>query len=385
MKTAAWRLLGATGLLLAVFGLAGCRQAALEPFQVPPGSLVYYVPVSEKVVALTFDDGPNDPCTSAILDILKAENTKATFFLIGKNVENMPETARRIVKEGHAVGSHSYDHPRFDQISEEQMRDQLARAGKAIQSVTGVRPDLFRPPFGLYGTNIDVICRELGYRIAGWSASASDWNPCTSEEVARRILNRACPGAIFLLHDGYVTHPGADRWATVGAVKLIVKDLKARGYRFVTIPELLGLAQRPLVAFRNGVQLLGYHVSPAAGAPGAELRMSFYWRVPRERRGGALAAFVHVLNSRGTLFQADHDLPSSVDVWHETVDVPCKIPPGAAAGPYEIEVGLYPLGHLGQRSRAAFQTPLKSLSRAVVLPERLEVLKAGTQGLQRVE
>jgi len=347
---------------------------------------VYYVPVPEKAVALTFDDGPNDPCTSAILDILKAEGAKATFFLVGKNVEKLPETARRIVKEGHAVGNHSYDHPRFDQISRDQMVDQIARAEKAIQDVTGVRTDLFRPPYGLYGTNIDVICRGQAYRIAGWSASASDWNPCTQEQVARRLLERACPGAIFLLHDGYTTHPGADRWATVGAVKLIVKDLKARGYRFVTIPELLGLAQRPLVAFRNGVTLLGYHVSPAAAAPGTEIMMSFYWQVPRDRRNAALRAFVHIRDERGTLLQADHELPSSVDVWHETVEAHCTIPREAAAGPYDIEVGLHPLGHLGRRYRTAFDTTLKSFSRAVVLPDRLEVLKAEQpQGVKPVE
>src|ERR1035437_3657967 len=133
------------GLVLIAGGpLVGCRGPERLPFRPQPGDLVSYVPVAGRVVALTFDDGPNDPYTSQVLDVLDRESVRATFFLVGTNAERNPDTVRRMVQAGHAIGNHSYDHPRFDQISYAARRDEIRHGADAIAAVTGVRPVLFR-------------------------------------------------------------------------------------------------------------------------------------------------------------------------------------------------------------------------------------------------
>jgi len=197
----------------------------------------------DKVVALTFDDGPNEPYTSEILDILDGYNVKATFFVIGENVELYPETARRIVAEGHVLGNHSYSHNANHALTRYGAKD-LTMAEEAIFNTVGVSPHLYRPPHGKKSPWELEKIKELGLVEVTWSDSTNELNGASASSLAQEIVRKTKLGEIILLHDGYGTsHDSSksDKSLTVEALPLIIKELQARGYRFVTVPELLNI------------------------------------------------------------------------------------------------------------------------------------------------
>jgi len=205
------------------------------------GKVYYKGDSHNKVVALTFDDGPNEPYTSEILDILDKNNIKATFFCVGKNVELYPETAKRIVDEGHVLGNHSYVHDANHAVTDFGARD-LVKAEQTISDVVGVRPHLYRPPHGKKSPwELEEIKRQ-GMIEVTWSVSTGELNTHSYEKVADRLVDETHPGEIMLLHDGYGTEhncPKADKSVTVEALPIIIQKLQAEGYTFVTVPELL--------------------------------------------------------------------------------------------------------------------------------------------------
>jgi peptidoglycan/xylan/chitin deacetylase (PgdA/CDA1 family) len=205
------------------------------------GKVYYKGTEPEKVVALTFDDGPNEPYTSEVLDILDEYNVKATFFVVGENVELYPETAKRIVAEGHVLGNHSYSHNANHALTEYGAKD-LVLAEKAISDTVGVRPHLYRPPHGKKSPWELEEVREQGMIEVTWSVSTGELNTKSSVKVADRIVEETHRDEIILLHDGYGTSHNcsqADKSLTVEALPLIIEKLRAEGYRFVTVPELL--------------------------------------------------------------------------------------------------------------------------------------------------
>lgn len=205
------------------------------------GKVYYKGDNHQKVVALTFDDGPNEPYTSEILDILDKYNVKATFFCVGKNVELYPETARRIVAEGDVLANHSNTHDANHALTEFGARD-LMEAEKAIYDTVGMKPHLYRPPHGKKSPwELDAV-KDQGMIEVTWSVSTGELNTHSYEKVAERLVDETHPGQIMLLHDGYGTShncPQADKSLTVEALPLIIEKLQAEGYTFVTVPELL--------------------------------------------------------------------------------------------------------------------------------------------------
>lgn len=193
---------------------------------------------SEKAIALTFDDGPNEPYTSQILDILNSYGVKATFFAVGKNVEYYPEVAQRIVAEGHVLGNHTYTHKALTEFDPPDYSE-LDKTQKAIYEVTGVKPHLFRPPYGRKTPWELEYVKKKGMLTITWSDSAKDPPQPPSYIIEKRVLQRVRPGTIILLHDGNGTKHGADRSQTVAALPNIIESLQARGFTFVTVPELL--------------------------------------------------------------------------------------------------------------------------------------------------
>jgi peptidoglycan/xylan/chitin deacetylase (PgdA/CDA1 family) len=202
-----------------------------------------------KIVALTFDDGPNEPYTSQILDILAAKNIKATFFVIGQNVELYPDSAGRIIAEGHVIGNHSYSHDANHALTEYGARD-LEKAQVTLDKTLGVLPHLYRPPHGKKSPWELQAVKKMGMIEVTWNVSANDqhvfavFGQPTPEIFAREIINDVEPGSIVLLHDGYGTLHSiakADRSLTVKTLPLIIAQLEAKGYQFVTIPELLNV------------------------------------------------------------------------------------------------------------------------------------------------
>jgi peptidoglycan/xylan/chitin deacetylase (PgdA/CDA1 family) len=205
------------------------------------GKVYYKGDQHDKVVALTFDDGPNEPYTSEVLDILDKNNIKATFFCVGENVELYPETAKRMVAEGHVLGNHSYTHNANHALTEYGARD-LVTAEEAIFDTTGVKPHLYRPPHGKKSPWELEAVRDQDMIEVTWSVSTGELNTHSYEKIADRIVDETHRGEIILLHDGYGTSHNclqADKSLTVEALPIIIEKLRAEGYRFVTVPELL--------------------------------------------------------------------------------------------------------------------------------------------------
>jgi peptidoglycan/xylan/chitin deacetylase (PgdA/CDA1 family) len=205
------------------------------------GPFPYRGAPSSKVVALTFDDGPNEPYTSQIADFLGERDIRATFFQVGRAVLRHPAVTRRLVSEGHVVGNHGYTHEFTNYLSRATLARDIRAGQEALVSV-GVRPALYRPPWLLRVPALGGVLRDNGLRaVSGEFCHALEVAQPNPEMIARRALAKARPGAIIIFHDGYDGHPG-NRASTVAAAKIVVDRLQRDGYGFATVPELLGVA-----------------------------------------------------------------------------------------------------------------------------------------------
>ena len=194
------------------------------------------------LMALTFDDGPNDPCTQQLLDLLAKHNAKATFFLIGKYARLRPEIARAIHAAGHSIGNHTYNHPNLIFVSAARLRRELDDCRKALEDAVGAPAPLFRPPFGGRRPNVMRTARKLGLETVMWSVTGYDWNAKAAgdivRKVARQVDSRRRPQCeIVLLHDGSHLGFGADRGRTVEATKVLLEKYSAEK-KFVAVTEL---------------------------------------------------------------------------------------------------------------------------------------------------
>ncbi|SRR6266404_716524 len=192
-----------------------------------------------KAVALTFDDGPS-PDTDRILDILAEHNLRATFFLIGRQVERFPQTARQIALEGHTIGNHSYSHPIYLYRSPRETHRQLKQAQEVISEATGIKPEFARPPCGVRTPAYFSAARSLGLRTVQWDVAGFDWKSHPPGIIARSVLRRVRAGSIILLHDGD-SDCKQDRRATAEALPFIITGLRSQGLRVVPLAELLSL------------------------------------------------------------------------------------------------------------------------------------------------
>jgi len=366
------KLLLLIGLLML---LAGCRPA-VEPFKqtADPGEIIYFAPNTKKMVALTFDDGPNGSATEQILDSLKKYNVKASFFLVGANAERYPQIAKRIMAEGHLIGNHTYRHSRFDLITPPEIEQDVAKGAFSIENITGHKPAWLRPPYGINGAGLEAACRRQGCAIAGWSLDANDWNPHPVEDLVDAIADQATAGDIILLHDGFETSINPDRQATVAAVPLIVEKLQKAGFIFVTLADLLRNAGAPAAVFENGVRLLGVQVGAKPVRPGGEFAMRYFWDVPETLVGNLPSAFVHfTLPKSNYFFQGDYPLCRKGDVRDLVVRRLVHAPKNAPEGKYEIRMGLFPPGQIDPESRLTLRSNFPQAQRAVYLPEGVQV------------
>ena len=185
---------------------------------------------SGKVVYLTFDDGPSR-YTPAVLNVLKSYNAKATFFLIGSQIRTREATTRRIAREGHSVQDHTWRHPLLTRLSSTEISSQFTRTNRAIRRQGIVQPVCERPPYGAFNNRVRRVSQTLGMRTVVWSLDTNDWRRPGASTIARRVLRGTSNGSIVLMHDG-----GGNRSQTVTALKTILRTLKARGYRFETLP-----------------------------------------------------------------------------------------------------------------------------------------------------
>ncbi len=193
-------------------------------------------------LALTYDDGPNDPHTRRLLEVLAKHNVKATFFLIGRYIQQRPEIAREIVQAGHIVGNHTFTHPLLIFRSKAEIRQELSACRSALQEAIGEHSNLFRPPFGGRRPAVLRIARELGLEPVMWNVTGYDWNAPPAAVIERKVARRIRGGDVVLLHDGGHKQMGADRSQTVLATDRLLTRYKAEGYKFVTVSEMMSNA-----------------------------------------------------------------------------------------------------------------------------------------------
>lgn len=193
----------------------------------------------EKVIALTFDDGPDQLYTPKILDVLKKHDAKATFFLVGNRLEAYEDVVQRIEKEGHIIGNHTMSHPNIMKIEPEEVLQELADCDQAIFDLVGYRPLLFRSPYGSLTPELVELISGKGYKIISWNVDSLDWKGIPAEEVKLNIIENVENGSIVLQHS--MAGEGKDLSGTVEALDEILTILKRENYKFVTIPELLDL------------------------------------------------------------------------------------------------------------------------------------------------
>jgi peptidoglycan/xylan/chitin deacetylase (PgdA/CDA1 family) len=232
---AGWRALCA---VLAALGMALLVWAAFT--YVPGFDLFFRVPWrgprAGRRMAITFDDGPNGETTEKVLDLLRAYGGKATFFMVGRNVEAEPELARRVLAEGHAVGSHTYSHAKLSQVPFAVAVEEIERGHRALLEAGLPDSRLFRAPHGLKTFRVLSHLEERGLKMIAWTAGAYDTDCPSGDVIARRALRWLRPGSILLLHDG---KPGSERRPMLDALQMILQTCRERRLELVTVPELL--------------------------------------------------------------------------------------------------------------------------------------------------
>jgi peptidoglycan-N-acetylglucosamine deacetylase len=196
---------------------------------------------STKQVALTFDDVPDPRFTPQVLDILKKYEVRATFFIVGSRAEKHPDLVKRMVKEGHIVGNHSYNHPEFSKLTMNAFRKQILHTGEIIRNLTGYTPKMIRPPYGDINEQQLQWAARQQYSIVNWNVDSLDWKGLSKDKVKENILSAVKPGSIVLQHAGGGV--GSNLNGTIEALPEIIEELRNRGYELVTLDEMLGLSK----------------------------------------------------------------------------------------------------------------------------------------------
>jgi len=189
-------------------------------------------------IALTYDDGPNDPHTLRLLEVLAKHDVKATFFMIGKFLRERPDIAREVASAGHVIGNHTFTHPLLIFQSAAETRQQLLDCRAALTDAVGEHSNLFRPPFGGRRPATLRIARELGMQTVMWNVTGYDWNAPPASVIEKKVARQMRGGDVILLHDGGHGAMGADRAQTVIATDNLIRRYKGEGYEFGTVEEM---------------------------------------------------------------------------------------------------------------------------------------------------
>jgi peptidoglycan/xylan/chitin deacetylase (PgdA/CDA1 family) len=197
------------------------------------------LPAGTRKLALTFDDGPNDPWTLRLLDVLARHNARATFFMIGRYVQQRPEIARLVAEAGHEIGNHTFTHPNLIFSSPARLRGELAQCSSALAEAVGQRPVLFRPPYGGRRPDVLSVAARSGLQTIMWRASSYDWSLPTSDAIVAKLAGQIHGGEVILMHDGSHLAFGSDRSRTVAAVNELLRRYGQEGYEFVSVGEML--------------------------------------------------------------------------------------------------------------------------------------------------
>jgi peptidoglycan/xylan/chitin deacetylase (PgdA/CDA1 family) len=228
-------------MLPALIGVAAAVAASAAGYQSMAPTGQWYgrtlarLPGRGKRIALTYDDGPNDPHTLRLLEVLAKHEVKATFFMIGRFVRERPEIAREVARAGHVIGNHTFTHPLLIFASAARTRLELLDCRAALHDVVGAHSSLFRPPFGGRRPATLSIARDLGMEPVMWNVTGYDWNAAPASVIERKVERQMRGGDVILLHDGGHKAMGADRAQTVIATDNLIRRYKDQGYEFVAV------------------------------------------------------------------------------------------------------------------------------------------------------
>ncbi|CAM3363485.1 polysaccharide deacetylase family protein [Brevibacillus invocatus] len=231
-------------MLLAWLVIAACLLGyAALPVQAGTSHLTYEpihrIDTKKKVVALTFDDGPDATYTPKILEVLHQNKVPATFFVLGSQVDKYPKVMQWITKAGHEIGNHGYDHHDLNKLTEQEVYDDIKHGELSILRTTGILAQNYRPPGGVMTHDVMNAVQACGYDLILWSIDPRDWSlRRTASVIAKSVKSNVSSGDIILFHDG-----GLNQKQTVAALRDLIKHLRAQGYRFVTVSELLDEAK----------------------------------------------------------------------------------------------------------------------------------------------
>lgn len=188
-------------------------------------------PTGRKLVALTYDDGPNPKITPRLLELLHQKNAKGTFYLLGEQLREFPKTAAQIVASGDEVGNHTYDHKMLTGLSADGIRSELERTQDLLTSVAGHQVATMRPPGGAYNTRVREVADSMGYKVILWDVDTNDWRRPSTNSIIDNVLRNAHDGSIILMHDRYES--------TLTVTAAVIDGLRQRGFEFVTVSELV--------------------------------------------------------------------------------------------------------------------------------------------------
>ncbi len=205
-----------------------------RPYYEKKGYVLWDIKTEEKVIALTFDDGPHATYTPQIMDLLAQYDAKATFFVIGERAEKFPNIITQLDDEGHEIANHTYTHPHKN--TPESLEEELKKTNEVIHDITGTYPLLYRPVGGSYNESIINTAVQNGYKVIMWSwhQDTEDWKRPGVRSIVSKVVSGVAPGNIILFHDA-----GGDRSQTVKALEEILPALQKKGYKFVTVSELM--------------------------------------------------------------------------------------------------------------------------------------------------
>lgn len=240
-----WWLAGAIGGILG--SLLG--YALASPRAQIFGRTLWHGPRNRREIALTFDNGPSPGGTERILELLRYEGVKATFFVLGRAVETYPDLARAIVDEGHLISNHGYSHRNLLWASKHDTARQMDRCYHAIESICGVVPTLYRPAFGTRNLFMAGLLKQRGWQMVHWSSNAGDWRTHGARKLQRWIPDIE-NGDILLWHDGTRNATKVPRTVTINALTQVIPFLRDRGFKFVTVDRMLDRARRTPVSNR---------------------------------------------------------------------------------------------------------------------------------------
>ena len=223
----------------AAAGMSAAGWASMAPRSQLYGRTFTGIAPESRQIALTYDDGPNDPHTLRLLEVLERHGVKATFFMIGRFVRERPEIARAVAAAGHVIGNHTFTHPNLIFAGGSETVRQLDECEQALSDAVGPHSQLFRPPFGGRRPGTLPAARNRGLVPVMWSITGFDWNPTTADAIEKRVARHMRGGDVILLHDGGHLGMGADRSWTVAATDGLIKRYKGEGYRFVTVEQMM--------------------------------------------------------------------------------------------------------------------------------------------------